>query len=93
MLSRWVQSCQVLSLLDLSGNEGLANEGCLQLLLSVSSAGRDLKIDLRSCGMTSPLPSDLRGALSDLVAKNRVEILGNRINQTDYLSVFPTKSV
>ena len=91
-VSRFVQRCQGLRLLDVSGNEGLGNEGCLRLLHSCSVAGRDLKMDLRSCGMTSPLPRQLSGALSDLVAKNVAEIMGNRIDSTEYVSLFQTKS-
>ena len=74
----------------MSGNEGVANEGCLQLLRcsETETASRDLKIDLRSCGIRSPLSSELSETLSHLLAKRKIEIAGNSIN---YLSLFPTK--
>lgn len=87
---RLVQCCTCLKLLDVSGNKDLGNEGCLQLLVCCKSVGRDIRIDVRSCGMTSPLPSELSQTLSDLIAKKKVEIAGNRIDSTEYALLFPS---
>ena len=85
---RLIESWECLKLLDVSGNAGLANEGCLKLLQHCRHR-EDLKIDLRSCGMSSPLPGELRELISELAAKKKVEILGNDIDSTDYALIFP----
>ena len=81
-----------LRLLDVSGNEGLANDGCLQLLQCCKTRG-EMKMDLRSCGIHSPLPTQLRELLSELVARRRVEIVGNDFDFADFSLIFPKKGV
>ena len=79
------QSC--LKLLDVSGNEGLRNQGCLELL-QCCAVMADLRLNLAACGMCSPLPNELITTLSERLTKRRVEIVGNDIDQTDHMLMF-----
>ena len=79
------QSC--LKLLDVSGNEGLRNQGCLEVLHRCAVMA-DLRLNLAACGMCSPLPNELITNLSDHLTKRRVEIVGNDIDQTDHMLMF-----
>ena len=74
-------------LLDVSGNEGLGNQGCLELLHCCTMMAH-LRLNLAACGMCSPLPNEVITTLLELLAKRRVEIVGNDIDQTDHMLMF-----
>ena len=84
---RLIEHQLCLKLLDVSGNEELGNQGCLDLLHCCASAA-DLRLNLAACGMCSPLPNELITTLSELLAKRRVEIVGNDVDQTDHMLMF-----
>jgi len=85
-LHRYIAGLSGLRVLDVSGNDGLGNLGCLKLL-QVCDSEANIKLNLSACGMRSSLPSDLITALSRRLAKGRVEIVGNAIDRTDHTSV------
>ena len=55
--------------MNVSGNEKLANLGCLELVRCCSTM-TDRKLKLASCGMQSPLSNELIKVLMELVLKN-----------------------
>lgn len=83
-----------LKLLDVSGNEGLGNLGCLELVKCCTATVTGLKLlKLASCGMHSPLKDKLVKALIELVEKHRIDITGNMINVADCRLIFsPSES-
>ena len=75
---RLIEHQLCLKLLDVSGNEGLGNQGCLELLHCCTMMAH-LRLNLAACGMCSPLPNEVITNLLELLAKRRVEIVGNDI--------------
>lgn len=86
-LNRFVADHSCLKVLDVSGNEGLGNHGCVELLHCCATAV-DLRLNLAACNMNSPLPNELITALSNLLAKHRVEVIGNKISQADHDHIY-----
>lgn len=82
--NRCVADHPCLKVLDVSGNEGLGNRGCVELLHCCATA-EDLRLNLAACNMNSPLPNELITALSKLLAKHRAEVIGNKISQADHM--------
>ena len=77
-----------LKLLDVSGNEGMGNQGCLELL-TCCAIKTDIKVKLGSCGIRSPLPNELIKTLAAMAANHRVVIVGNAIDEADHKHIIP----
>ena len=69
-------------MLDVSGNDALANDGCLKLL-TAGHAAPQLHFNMAACGMESPLPNELISALRWRLSRDKIEIAGNEIDQLD----------